>query len=68
MAQPGICGDCLALNSGDARGGICKRHPPQLLAWVHPDLGMQIEAHQPYVQMTDGCLDFVPAQEGQGNG
>ena len=68
MPQLGKCGDCLALNSVGARGGICRRHPPQLLAWVHPEFGVQIEPQHPYVELTDGCFDFVPAQESQGNG
>lgn len=64
MAATGTCRDCLALTSTDARGGVCRRHPPQLVAWVHPELGMQIEAHQPYVSMTDWCLDFTPEEFG----
>jgi hypothetical protein len=66
MADPryGNCRDCaayevLASFKGDASNGTCRRHPPHLVPWQHPEMGTQFEAHQPGVSSADGCFDFI---------
>lgn len=58
------CNTCRAYAQRTDHGGHCWRHPPQLLAVARPNFeGSLIEAHRPWMEPTEWCLDHVPAKD-----
>ncbi len=40
--------------------GYCRRHPPQVSQWTHPDYnGPQYDQHWPWMNADDWCGEYL---------
>lgn len=61
------CETCRFL-AGDDYGGDCRRYPPTVVTWQHPDAGVQFEWLLPRVRNIDWCGEHQPTQTAERTG